>query len=203
MHTDEEVISKRDVRIHYNYYTSHIQYRSVPKSFKCHLINHTRPTNLFHFLMPNLCLGTRLPYIIYTVRAGEVRNFVDFRQTFHGTTTTMALLLLHCSIYMSWEICFVPCSYKHSFNSVKHTCYILEIEVHQSQDWSAFVCNYYLQLANSLMKTNDKLVCRACSNFCISAGKGLIKKRTEQIAQLALYLYACVLHKRSYNYIVI
>ncbi len=44
--------------------------RSVPKSFKCHLIDDTRQTKI-HFQMPNLCLGVLK---LDTVRAGEVRK---------------------------------------------------------------------------------------------------------------------------------
>ncbi len=53
-----------------------------------------------HFLMPNLCLECfKLNYHNYTVRAGEVRNFVDFRQiTFHGTTSTITSLLIHVTV---------------------------------------------------------------------------------------------------------
>ncbi len=32
-----------------------------------------------------------------------------------------------------------------------------------------------------------------CSNFYISAGKGLIKKLTEQIVYLAFYVYTCLI----------
>ncbi len=46
---------------------------------------------------------------------------------------------------------------------------------------SAFVCVYqYFTYFHS------------CSNFYISSGKGLIKKLTEQIVYLSLYLYSCV-----------
>ncbi len=70
--------------------------RSVPKSFKCHLIDHTRQIKIlvFHFLIHISCVLEHLK-LDYHVQSEQERyaNFLDFGQTFHGAATILYCIM--------------------------------------------------------------------------------------------------------------